>query len=119
MHITPERARSIADSIDAYDADIELHQAGKRETYADLRTELESLGLDRATVSLEIAALKAAIAMRRKRRADPEKVDEKDAVTSDYFEAIDVLARERVARVREKPVVEGMTELQRRYGMGA
>lgn len=99
MHITPERARSIADSIDAYDDEIETLQSGKKETYADLRTELESLGLARSTVSLEIAALKAAIAMRRKRREDAAKVEEKETAVADYLDAIE--GPSRVARVRE------------------
>lgn len=87
MQIEPSRARSIADAIDAYDDEIAKLQEGKRDTFADLRAELESNGLDRATVRAEIASLKAAIAIRAKRRKD-DAAEEREALTDDYLSAL-------------------------------
>lgn len=97
MHLTNDRARTIADAIDAYEDEIATLQSGKRDTYADLRTELMAQGLSKDAVSVEIAALKSAIALRRKRRTDPEAIDEKEAATAEYLSAIDAPSRARVA----------------------
>ena len=98
MQIDPSRARSIADAIDAYDAEIATLQEGKRDTFADLRTELESNSLDRATVRAEIASLKAAIAIRAKRRKD-DAAEEREALTDDYLTALTCAPR--ATHVRE------------------
>lgn len=97
MQIEPSRARSIADAIDAYDAEIAKLQEGKRETFADLRAELESNGLDRATVRAEIASLKAAISIRAKRRKD-DAAEEREALTDDYLDALTCAPRATYAR---------------------
>lgn len=97
MQIEPSRARSIADATDAYDAEIAKLQEGKRDTFEDLRTELGSNGLDRATVRAEIASLKAAIAIRAKRRKD-DAAEEREALTDDYLDALTCAPRATYAR---------------------
>lgn len=89
LNITAERAREIADAIDAYDEQIKDLQDGKRETFASLRADLEALGLDRANIRDEMAALKAAIVKRAKRRTDADAVDERDAMTDSYLDLIE------------------------------
>lgn len=88
MMIDPDKARSIADAIDAYDEDIAALQEGKRDTFASLRADLEAEGLDRASIKAELAALKAAITIRAKRRKD-DAAEEREALTETY---LDVLA---------------------------
>lgn len=110
MQIDPSRARSIADAIDAYDAEIAALQEGKRDTFADLRTELESNGLDRATVRAEIASLKAAIAIRAKRRKD-DAAEEREALTDDYLDALTCAPRATHAReATEYPAARHLPE---------
>lgn len=92
LNITPEIARRVADAIDAYDADIKVLQDGKRDTFGEVRAELEALGLDKANIRLEMAALKAAIAKRAKRRIDAEAADERDALTDSYLDLIEAPA---------------------------
>lgn len=99
MKISPDKARSIADAIDAYDEDIAALQEGKRATFASLREELEAEGLDRAEVKAEIAALKAAITIRAKRRKD-DTAEDREALTETYLEALAGVARG--ARTRER-----------------
>lgn len=89
INIPASRAREIADAIDAYDADIKVLQDGKRDTFGEVRGELEGLGLDKANVRLEMAALKAAIVKRAKRRDDAESVEERDALTDSYLDLIE------------------------------
>jgi hypothetical protein len=89
LNITAQRAREVADAIDAYDEQIKDLQDGKRETFASLRAELEDLGLDRANIRDEMAALKAAIVKRAKRRTDADAVDERDAMTDSYLDLIE------------------------------
>lgn len=87
MQIAAEKARSIADAIDAYDEDIAALQEGKRDTFASLRIELEDAGFDRATIKAEIAALKAAITIRAKRRKD-DAAEDREALTGSYLDAL-------------------------------
>lgn len=87
MQIAAAKARSIADAIDAYDEDIAALQEGKRDTFASLRADLESAGFDRATIKAEIAALKAAITIRAKRRKD-DAAEDREALTDSYLEAL-------------------------------
>lgn len=89
MNVTPARAREIADTIDAYDADLKILQDSKRDTFAGFRAELEACGFDKATVKAEVAALKSAIAKRAKRRIDATAADESEALAEMYLEAID------------------------------
>lgn len=109
MQIEPSRARSIADAIDAYDDEIAKLQGGKRDTFADLRAELESNGLDRATVRAEIASLKAAIAIRAKRRKD-DAAEEREALTDDYLSALTCAPRATYARTREERGKDRLSE---------
>ena len=89
LNITAQRAREVADAIDAYDEQIKALQDGKRETFASLRMELEDLGLARSNIRDELGALKAAIAKRAKRRDDADAVDERDAMTDSYLDLIE------------------------------
>jgi hypothetical protein len=89
LNITAARAREIADAIDALDADIKVLQDSKRDAFGDVRAELEALGLDKANIRLEMAALKAAIAKRAKRREDADAVEERDALTDSYLDLIE------------------------------
>lgn len=98
MQIAADKARSIADAIDAYDEDIAALQEGKRDTFASLRTELEEAGLDRATIKAEIAALKAAITIRAKRRKD-DFAEDREVLTESYLDAI--AGAPRATRTRE------------------
>lgn len=111
LNITAERARDVADAIDAYDQQIKDLQDGKRETFASLRTDLEDLGLDRANIREELAALKAAIAKRAKRREDADAVDERDAMTDSYLDLIERSApRATPARTREERSKDRLSE---------
>lgn len=92
MNIDSAKAREIADIIDAYDDDIAKLQEGKRETFEGLRTELASEGHLSASIKLDVAALKAAIAKRAKRRKDAEGVQERDALVESYLDAIEAPA---------------------------
>lgn len=87
--LTDERARQIADVIDAYDAEIATANEGKKDTFASVREELEGLGLERTAITAQLAAFKAAIAKRRKRAKDAEAVDERDALTDDYLDVLE------------------------------
>ena len=99
MRIDAAKALSIADAIDAYDADIATLQEGKREIFAELRADLEEFGFDRATIKAEVAALKAAITIRAKRRKDDE-AEEHEALTDSYLGAI--ACAPRATHVREE-----------------
>jgi uncharacterized protein (UPF0335 family) len=92
MNIDSAKAREIADIIDAYDADIAKLQEGKRETFEGLRTALADEGYASATIKLDVAALKAAIAKRAKRRKDADAVEERDALVEGYLDAIEAPA---------------------------
>lgn len=107
MLIDAAKARSIADAIDAYDEDISALQEGKRDTFASLRVELEAEGLDRAAIKAEIAALKAAISIRAKRRKD-DAAEEREALTETYLEALAGVARG--ARTREERSKDRLSE---------
>lgn len=107
MKISPDKARSIADAIDAYDEDISALQEGKRDTFTSLREELEAEGLDRAEVKAEIAALKAAITIRAKRRKD-DTAEDREALTETYLEALAGVARG--ARTREERSKDRLSE---------
>ncbi len=89
LNITAARAREVADAIDAYDEQIKVLQDGKRDTFGEVRAELEGIGLDKANVRKEMAALKGAIAKRAKRRDDADAVDERDAMTDSYLDLIE------------------------------
>lgn len=93
MNIDNAKAREIADLIDAYDADIAKLQEGKRETFEGLRTELAAEGYASANIKLDVAALKAAIAKRAKRRKDADADQERDALVESYLDAIEAPAR--------------------------
>jgi uncharacterized protein (UPF0335 family) len=99
MRIDAAKACSIADAIDAYDADIAILQEGKREIFASLRTDLEEFGFDRAAIKAEIAALKTAIAIRAKRRKDDD-AEDREALTESYLNAL--AGAPRATRVREE-----------------
>jgi uncharacterized protein (UPF0335 family) len=98
--IPDDRAREIADAIDAYDQEIADLQSGKRDTYQSLREELEAQGIAKDRVKLEIDALKSAIAIRRKRAKDAAAVEEKDALTDVYLVALSNAPRATHVRVQ-------------------
>lgn len=89
MRIESARARSFADLIDTYDAEIAALQESKREAFSDLRAEMETAGHNKASVKADIAALKAAIGKRAKRRANADAVQEHDELTDSYLDAIE------------------------------
>lgn len=93
MNIDSEKARDVADIIDALDEQIAALQDSKRETFADLRIHLEADGHAKASVKADMAALKAAIAKRAKRRKDADADQERDALVESYLDAIEAPTR--------------------------
>lgn len=94
--LTDERAREIADTIDAYDQQLADAQEGKRETFQTLRIELENLGLDKTAVKTELDGLKRAIKLRQLRTRNPEKLDQVEAAEAlavEYLDRIDGASR--------------------------
>jgi dGTP triphosphohydrolase len=87
-----QRAREVADLIDEYDQQIKDLQDGKRETFISVRAELENMGLSRPNVAAEIAALKSAIAARRKRREATPEQEEREHLTEEYLTIIEARA---------------------------
>lgn len=100
-----ERAREVADAIDAYDQQLADAQEGKRETFQTLRIELENLGLEKAAVKAELDGLKRAIKLRQLRNSNPEKLDQVEAAEAlavEYLDRIEVSSRApRATRTRE------------------
>lgn len=92
MRIESARAREFADLIDTYDADISALQESKREAFAELRVVLESEGHNKASIRADVAALKAAVAKRAKRRIDADGVEEQDSLTDSYLDVIEAPA---------------------------
>lgn len=92
MNIENARAREFADLIDAYDGEIAALQESKREAFSGLRVQLEAAGHGKPTIRAEIAALKAAIAKRAKRRIDADGVQERDELTESYLDVIEAPA---------------------------
>lgn len=88
--------KSLADDIDALDAQIKDLNESKRDAYNDFREQLEGEGMDGRRASAELAATKAAIARRRKLLQDPEAVHERDDLIDDILtEIMPSLARAR------------------------
>jgi hypothetical protein len=80
--------RKLADEIDALDAQIKTLNDSKSETYKDFREKLEGQGMEPRRASAEVAATKAAIARRRKLKADPAAVREKDDLIDEILSEI-------------------------------
>lgn len=119
LNITPEIARQVADVIDVYDADIKVLQDGKRDTFGEVRAELEALGLDKATIRLEMAALKAAIVKRAKRRVDAEAADERDALTDRILDLIEAPAPRATHAIATSMPVADAIEIPKFLQLGA
>lgn len=92
MNIESARAREFADLIDAYDRDISALQESKREAFSELRVELEGAGFDKASIRADVAALKAAIVKRAKRRVDADGIQERDDLIESYLDVIEASA---------------------------
>lgn len=83
--ITP---KGLADDVDATDSAIADLNAHKSDTYKAYKSQLEEGGMDPRRASAEVAALKAAIARRRKLLADPEAVSAKDELIDGFLAEI-------------------------------
>lgn len=68
----------LADAIDQIDAQIKDLNASKSDAYKTHRQKLEDRGMDARRAAAEVAAIKAAVARRRKLADDPTAVREKD-----------------------------------------
>lgn len=101
MNIDAAKARDVANIIDEIDQQIACLQESKRETFSDLRSDLEADGHGKASIKLDIAALKAAIAKRAKRRLDAEAVQERDELVESYLDVIEAPAP-RATRTHEE-----------------
>lgn len=92
--------KTLADAIDAYDAEIETLQSGKRETYAEYRQQLADAGMGKDAVKAEVDATKAAIKRRQSiAKKGNEVIDAKDALTDEIFAEITTGTRNANARV--------------------
>lgn len=92
--------KSLAETIEAYDADIEKLQQSKRETFSDYRDQLGLEGRDKDAVKAEIAAFKSA--MKRSRavaKKGEEAVEEQDDLVDEIFIEITAARAPRAARV--------------------
>ncbi|MBS7698587.1 hypothetical protein [Chelatococcus sp. YT9] len=97
--IPDDLAREVADLIDAYDQQIDDANSGKRDAFQRIREALETSGLRKAEIAIEMAAFKDAIKERRVRRQDPEKADALDQREASAAEYLDVIqSRTRSAR---------------------
>ncbi|MGA0595640.1 hypothetical protein [Enterovirga sp. CN4-39] len=104
MGLSAERAREIADTVDAYDQQLADAQEGKRETFETLRNELANAGMDKQAVKNVIAAFKRAIRVRQMRRSAPEKLsaeEEREALALEYLDLIDAARAPRATYARE------------------
>ncbi|MER9217901.1 hypothetical protein NKI48_03050 [Mesorhizobium sp. M0644] len=87
----------LADEIDTIDASIKDLNGSKSDAYKAYREQLEDTGMDGRRAAAEVAAVKAAVAKRRKLAADPEAVAEKD----DLIDAILAEIMAKPSRARE------------------
>ncbi|MHA6731774.1 hypothetical protein [Devosia sp. A369] len=91
--------KTLADAIDAYDADIEILQQSKRETFADYREQLAGEGRDKDMVKDEIAAFKAAMKRRRAvAKEGSEAVEDQVALVDVIFDEITAARATRATR---------------------
>lgn len=92
--------KTLADAIDAYDADIEILQQSKRETFTEYREQLAEEGRDRDAVKDEIAAFKAAMKRRRAvAKEGNEAVEDQAALVDEIFVEITAARAPRATRV--------------------
>ena len=79
--------KQLADAIDALDVDIAELNAAKADAYATYRADLEN-ALTKAAARQELAATKAAIAKRRKMKADAQAVMDADTLADEILAEI-------------------------------
>jgi hypothetical protein len=92
--------KSLADTIDEYDAEIADLQSGKRDTFNSYRADLVAAGLSKDAVKAEIEAAKKAIRRRQIIAAKSvEVVEEADALAEEIFEEITASRAPRATRV--------------------
>lgn len=92
--------KSLADTIDEYDAAIADLQSSKRDTFNSYRADLTASGMPKEAIKAEIEAAKKAIRRRQIIAAkSAEVVEEADALAEEFFEEITAVRAPRATRV--------------------